>query len=914
MKKLTILLMILLYCQLALAIIDSRSYISAQQYYELGNYSAAKQSLDIVQAPENLTPDYALLRGKVHLALGDYKEAHFWLSEYGKNSLGSENIAQDELLGMIYEASLYQEQSPIVISLGKLKGNINSSDSEYAPVFTPDGKYMYFNSLRRSDFYKENIFLSAQINSVWTEPIQIDELCTDKNESFCSLSQDGQTAYLFGYYDKTNTNGDVYASTLDKGRWGKPVLIKEVSSPYFDLQPFVYRDKVMFLTSNRDGNHDNYDLFVSENRNGSWTEPVNLGTVINTPYDEQTPFLSPDGRFLYFASFGHKGFGGNDIFVAERIGSSWTEWSTPQNLGPIINSVKDDRHYTISPDGNLAYLSSNRAGGMGQEDIYFLDLGLLQRMRDRIRALNAPAEADTELVQVSTETYESPTALKISGLVVNDNDGPIKTDIIWIYNLEEQTFMRIVTSDELGTFALALPVNATEISYEVNTAGYKKTSGSLTFPKNKSDIFVKIVLASDEGVPDDKNLAIIGRVLDENNNPVECTVRWSYIYNNELNEVLVESNKEGSFKLYIPRVTKLKYRIDEPRYAVREEIITLPENVDSYDTIIRLVSLGNDIEISGRITDKDDKPLVADVFWVYTRNNETVEYRVISNPDGIYNVTLPRIDKLNYRVAKANYMQISGDLEVPAEMHSLTKDFRLALLEEEAVFQLDNVEFEFAKSVLTPASLQILAPVLETMKSNETLEIELSGHTDNIGSRAINTSLSDARAKAVATYLTDNGIAANRIATKGYGFDKPIATNETPEGRQKNRRTELKILGIQYVKDQYDGLNKEFEDAGKQSRVVRTISKDTQYATTQTGIPASLEDEFKSMILKALASKKEANLKVDLFLFNGKIQSANVRDLMGNLDDQLTEDIADMMLGWKVQSNQRSIYSFNLKK
>lgn len=910
--------MILLYCQLALAIIDSRSYISAQQYYELGNYSSAKQSLNMLQAPETLTPEYALLRGKTHLALGEYKEAHFWLSEYGKNSLGSEPLAREDLLGMIYEASLYQEQSPIVVSLGRLKGNINSSDSEYAPVLTPDGKYMYFSSLRRSEFRKENIFLSGQINYNWTEPIQIDELCTDNNESFGSLSQDGKTAYLFGYYKKTNTNGDIYQSTLDKGRWSKPSLIEEVSSPYYDLQPFVYRDKVMFLTSNRGGNHDNYDLFVSEYRNGAWTSPVNLGTVINTMYDEQSPFLSPDGRFLYFSSFGHNGYGGNDIFVSERIGSSWTEWSTPKNMGPIINSVKDDRYFCISPDGKLAYLSSNRAEGMGQEDIYYIDLGLLQRIKDKIAALTTKQEpADNQEVVVTvtnTEPVAPSTELKISGLVVNLKDEPIKTDIIWIYSQEDQVFMRIVSSDEMGMFSFKLPPDAKDISYEVNTPGYKKATGTLSIPKSKTDVYVKIICQSDEGTPCAKNLAINGKVLDENNNPVECTVRWSYIYDNELNEVLVETSEEGSFKLYIPVVNKLKYRIDEPRYAVREEIISLPENVDSYDTVIRLVSLGNDLDISGKVTDAAGKPLVADVYWVYTRNDETVEYRVVSDQNGQYTVTLPRTEKLSYRVAKANYMQISGEMAVPADQIDVTKDFKLTKLEEQAVFQLDNVQFEFAKAILTPESIKILEPVLATMKANESLKIELSGHTDTIGGRDVNMKLSDARAKAVGTYLTDNGIAPDRIATKGYGFDKPIATNETPEGRAKNRRTELKILGIEYMQDQYDGVDSEFMKAGEQRRVVKTIAKDSQYATTQTGIPASLEDQFKNMIKQALSAKKEASLKVDLFIDNGKIQSANVRDLMGNLDDQLSDSIADMMLGWKVQSNQRSIYSFTVKK
>lgn len=921
MKKLTLWLIILLSCQFALALTDNVNFVNALQYYELGNYTAAKQILETMTAPDTKDPEYALLRGKVHLAMGEYKQAYKWLSDYGTNSLGSEALAREDLLAMINEAGLYQELSPITVSLGKLKGNINSSDSEYAPVLTPDGKYMYFSSLRRSEFAKENIFLSMQSKGVWSNPVQIDELCTDRNESFASLSQDGNTAYLFGYYGKTNTNGDIYKSTLKGGRWSKPELIKEVSSEFYDLQPFVWRDKVMFFTSNRQGMNDNYDIYVSELKGGAWTTPVNLGSVVNTSYDEQSPFLTSDGKYLYFASFGHNSYGGNDIFVAERIGNSWTEWSTPKNLGPIINSVKDDRYYVISPDGQYAYLSSNRAGGMGQEDIYFLDLGLLQRLRDRIAELSKPKTQD----QVVAQTPSEPAAvtpivpktfdqLIIRGVVVDDRNKPVQADMIWVYSQDDKTYMRIIPTDAMGGFSFVLPGNAKNISYEINTPGYKKTNGTVEFPPDKNDIFVNITCPT-EGEPTmGRNLAINGKVLDENNKPVECNVRWSYVYGNELNEVIVETNKEGAFKLYIPLVTKLKYKIDEPQYAVREEIITLPENVDSYDTIIRLVKLGNDILLTGKVVDENDQPLVADLSWIYTRENQTVEYKVMSDVDGTYSITLPRLDKFEYRVSKANYMQISGELDIPAEQHDITKDFRLNKLVEEAVFELENVEFEFAKAILTPASLKILEPVLATMKSNESLEIELGGHTDNIGGKASNQKLSEARAKAVADYLVKNGIDAKRIKTVGYGFDKPIATNATPEGRQRNRRTELKILGIEYVTDTRDGVSKEFKEAEQQGRVVKTITKDTTYATTQTGIPAALEEQFKAMIQKNLAGVKQASLKIDLFLDKGKIQSANVRDQLGNLDDKTTQSIADMMLGWQVQSNARSIYSFTVKK
>lgn len=97
MKKLTFWLIILLLCQFAFAIKDNRSYVNALQHYEMGNYIAAKNSLEMISAPDNLSPEYALLYGKVHLAMGDFVTAHRYLAEYGKSSLGSEPLARENL-------------------------------------------------------------------------------------------------------------------------------------------------------------------------------------------------------------------------------------------------------------------------------------------------------------------------------------------------------------------------------------------------------------------------------------------------------------------------------------------------------------------------------------------------------------------------------------------------------------------------------------------------------------------------------------------------------------------------------------------------------------------------------------------------------------------------------------------------
>ena len=134
-----------------------------------------------------------------------------------------------------------------------------------------------------------------------------------------------------------------------------------------------------------------------------------------------------------------------------------------------------------------------------------------------------------------------------------------------------------------------------------------------------------------------------------------------------------------------------------------EEIITIPKNVNSYDTIIRLVRLGKEVTLSGKVFDDNDNPLVAMVAWIYESEDEIIEYRVVTDSNGDYSISLPRVPKLQYRVSKPNYLQVSGEINVPEDQQNITKNFRLSKLEKEAVFELENVEFELNKAVLTPS-------------------------------------------------------------------------------------------------------------------------------------------------------------------------------------------------------------------
>ncbi|MCK4694803.1 MAG: OmpA family protein, partial [Candidatus Cloacimonetes bacterium] len=229
-------------------------------------------------------------------------------------------------------------------------------------------------SARLAEKGKDNIWMVEKVAGEWVDPVLINNLSTNRNESLGSFSEDESVGYLFANYLSDSKMGDIYMSRKHDKGWEKPGLVSGVNTEKIELQPSVFEDRIMFFASNRDGGFGELDLYVSEKVGGSWSKPENLGPVINTQEFEETPFLEWDGKTLYFASNGHPGLGGFDIFKSEKIGETWQDWSKPENLGLVINSVKDERYFYRSPLSNIAYISSNRFIGLGHEDIYCVNI------------------------------------------------------------------------------------------------------------------------------------------------------------------------------------------------------------------------------------------------------------------------------------------------------------------------------------------------------------------------------------------------------------------------------------------------------------------------------------------------------------------------------------------------------------
>ncbi len=286
------------------------------------------------------------------------------------------------------------------VHLGK---TINSSYDEYLPTITSDGNYLVFT--RKINNQDENIFFSALQDGQWTPPRQMnDRINSEFNEGMAKFRTDGK-AFYFSACERPGAMGgcDVYLAVLENGNVHHVERLQGyINSDFWDSQPSVTCDgKTIYFASTREGGHGGSDIWVSHLRkNGQWGQPVNLGPDVNTPRDEEAPFIATDGKTLYFTSTGLPGQGDGDLFMTQRAGKN--RWTTPKNMGYPINSPTKEIGLYVQGDGKTAYFASARPGGQGMLDLYSVELPLHLRPDPMVHIDARIFDAETE-EPISTE-------------------------------------------------------------------------------------------------------------------------------------------------------------------------------------------------------------------------------------------------------------------------------------------------------------------------------------------------------------------------------------------------------------------------------------------------------------------------------------------------------------------------------
>lgn len=280
-----------------------------------------------------------------------------------KNTLGQlARIVECEL-----GAELIKDSVEVVIE--NMGPNINSTAHDILPKITADYSTLFLTSHRYNAHNKshspEDVYSSKYIDDHWTKAKMIGTpISTKINDACIGISADGQTMFLF----KSSNNGDIFISHLEGKQWKKPVALS-INSPQRETSACISPDgnTIYFVRKN----NLNSDIFYAQKMSsGKWTTPKRLSKTINSSKDEESPYMHPDGKTLYFSSRGHRTMGGYDVFKSTKTDTGWT---TPVNLGYPINTAGDDWGFVLSADGTKGFYASVKKSGYGKQDIYSLN-------------------------------------------------------------------------------------------------------------------------------------------------------------------------------------------------------------------------------------------------------------------------------------------------------------------------------------------------------------------------------------------------------------------------------------------------------------------------------------------------------------------------------------------------------------
>jgi len=449
--------------------IEKQDYISAEQVLKsaieadpsfqnafitlAGVYNAQKKYAEAKSAyrkailiNKNIAPAVIYGLAETEFATQEYDKAKQHFEEFLALDSSSDRAKKAKKYLLDCDFAAFAIKKPVKYSPTNLGQGVNTTDSEYFPALTADGETLIFT---RQVNGNEDFWTSQFKNNTWNSatPLSTKINTTKYNEGAQTISPDGKYLFFTGCNRPDGLGRcDIYVSHREGKDWGEPYNVgKPVNSEYWESQPAISPDgRTLYFISNRPGGSGGYDIWKSTITNDAkWGSAINLGPEINTPYDENTPFLHADGKTLYFSSDGWPGFGNKDIYYSRMDDND--KFQKPINLGYPINSFENESGLIVSADGNLGMFSSNLKDGFGGQDIYSFGI--------------------PEIAKPLKISY-------VKGIVRDkDTKKTIESNVQVIDLKSDKTVFDDYTDPETGQFLAVMPIGGNYL-FNVNAEGY----------------------------------------------------------------------------------------------------------------------------------------------------------------------------------------------------------------------------------------------------------------------------------------------------------------------------------------------------------------------------------------------------------------------------------------------------------
>ncbi|MFL5729773.1 MAG: OmpA family protein [Cytophagaceae bacterium] len=648
-----------------------------------------------------------------------------------------------------------------IVNIGK---NVNSEFHEYMPVITIDESEMMFTSRRPNTTgggkdpadgnWYEDIYTTARTDSGWGSPKNMGApVNTMTHDATVCLSADGQKLFIYkSQVERLSEtfNGDIYISELRDGKWTEPAKVDyNVNSSFWEPSASISATEDKFFFSSNRPRHDaahrkDRDIYmVQKIKGGGWAQPKNLN--FNTTAEEDAPFFHPDGRTLYFSSNGKGSVGGFDIFKTTYIDST-DSWSEPVNIGFPFNTAGDDIYIEWSADGKRAYFSSVRDDSYGGQDIYVA------------KSLSSKHSMAIMIGRVFDDETKKPLAAEI---IVTDNS---VNQVIGVFKSEGYS----------GKFSLALP-SGTNYGITINKDGYLFHSENIQIPhmaefsEYRKDIYLHPFRAGASEIL--KNVFFDTDKADlKQESKAELDKLYNAIKGKKNIHVQISGHTDDRSSHEYNQVLSEARAVAVVEYLIEKGIDKNKLFAKGYGETKPITS--NETE-EGRHDNRRTEFMILD-----TENDENSRYISVKD-SSIIRPGEPRYEQLQENF-KSLYLKEQAD-KAPVAGEYLPY----------------QVHFPFNDSKgLTEYSTGRLKAMLGYMQHFPKTKIVVVGHADFFGDDAMNETLVKERSQTVYDFLTANGLDKSRIRLTSEAETKAIVAEDTKLGNTKNRRVEFLVESI----------------------------------------------------------------------------------------------------------------------